>query len=47
MTQSVNGTSAVRGAKRARKSYARTPAILDLPRLTEDATVFKVIGCPE
>ena len=35
MTQSVNGTSAVRGAKRARKSYARTPAILDLPRLTE------------
>ncbi len=35
MTQSVNGTSAVRGAKRARKSYARTPTILDLPRLTE------------
>ncbi|MFN8443625.1 MAG: DNA-directed RNA polymerase subunit beta [Caldilineaceae bacterium] len=35
MTLSVNGTSAVRGAKRLRKSYARTPTILDLPRLTE------------
>ena len=36
MSQSWNGISSpTRGAQTIRKSYARTPAILDLPRLTE------------
>ncbi len=36
MSQSVNGTSAsTQGSGVRRKSYARTPAVLDLPRLTE------------
>ncbi|MFN3983164.1 MAG: hypothetical protein ACK4SA_22525, partial [Caldilinea sp.] len=36
MSQSVNGTSAsTQGSSVRRKSYARTPAVLDLPRLTE------------
>ncbi|HXF63819.1 MAG TPA: DNA-directed RNA polymerase subunit beta, partial [Caldilineaceae bacterium] len=36
MSLSWNGTNAeVRGVRTARKSYARTPTILDLPRLTE------------
>ncbi|MFO7633396.1 MAG: DNA-directed RNA polymerase subunit beta, partial [Caldilinea sp.] len=36
MSQSVNGTSAsTQGSSVRRKSYARTPTVLDLPRLTE------------
>ena len=36
MSQSVNGTSAsTQGSGVRRKSYARTPTVLDLPRLTE------------
>ncbi len=39
MARSVNGTHSANGMREqrspARKSYARTPAILDLPRLTE------------
>ena len=35
MTQVANGSSTERGLGVARKSYARTPMIWDLPRLTE------------
>jgi DNA-directed RNA polymerase subunit beta len=35
MTQFANGTHSLQGLKTPRKSYARTPAVLDLPRLTE------------
>ena len=51
MTQHVNGTSVIMGPQRTRKSYARTPVILELPRLTEvqlrSFEWFKVEGMRE
>ena len=36
MSQPANGTGvSTQGARVRRKSYARTPTVLDLPRLTE------------
>ena len=35
MTLSSNGSSSLQGTRPLRKSYARTPTVLELPRLTE------------